>query len=53
VDVTIDGSTVRVKGPEGRAERTLHRDMMVRREGDEILVERPSRTSPSTGRCTG
>jgi large subunit ribosomal protein L6 len=42
VDVAIDGTTVRVKGPKGQLERTLHRDMIVRREGDDILVERPS-----------
>ncbi|CAN5825450.1 50S ribosomal protein L6 [soil metagenome] len=42
VDVTIDGSAVRVKGPRGELNRTLHRDILIRREGDEILVERPS-----------
>lgn len=42
VDVAIDGSNVRVKGPKGELSRTLHRDVIVRREGEEILVERPS-----------
>jgi large subunit ribosomal protein L6 len=42
VDVSIDGSTVRVKGPKGEMTRTLHRDLTIRRDGDEILVERPS-----------
>ena len=42
VDVTIDGSTVRVKGPRGELSRTLPRDMRIRREGADILVERPS-----------
>jgi large subunit ribosomal protein L6 len=42
VDVTIDGSTVRVKGPNGELSRTLHTEMKLSREGDEILVERPS-----------
>ncbi len=42
VDVTIDGSTIRVKGPRGELSRTLHRDVILRREGDEILVERRS-----------
>jgi large subunit ribosomal protein L6 len=42
VDVTIEGTTVRVKGPRGQLERTLHRDMIVRQEGTEVLVERPS-----------
>ena len=42
VDVTIEGTTVKVKGPRGELARTLHRDMIVRREADEIIVERPS-----------
>jgi large subunit ribosomal protein L6 len=42
VDVTIEGSQVRVKGPRGQLERTLHRDVIVRRDGEDILVERPS-----------
>ncbi len=46
VDVVIDGTTVRVKGPRGELERTIHREMIVRREGEEILVERPSDAGP-------
>jgi large subunit ribosomal protein L6 len=42
VAVDIDGSTVHVKGPRGEMTRTLHRDMTIRRDGDQILVERPS-----------
>jgi large subunit ribosomal protein L6 len=42
VDVVIDGTTVRVKGPNGELERTLHQDMIIRREGEDLLVERPS-----------
>ncbi|MQA90684.1 MAG: 50S ribosomal protein L6 [Gemmatimonas sp.] len=42
VEVAIDGTTVRVKGPKGELERTLHRDIVVRRDGEQILVERPS-----------
>jgi large subunit ribosomal protein L6 len=42
VGVTIEGSQVRVKGPRGQLERTLHRDVIVRRDGEDILVERPS-----------
>jgi large subunit ribosomal protein L6 len=42
VDIQIDGNTVRVKGPKGELSRTLHRDVIVRREDGEILVERPS-----------
>jgi large subunit ribosomal protein L6 len=42
VEVNIDGSTVRVKGPKGELSRTLHRDVIVRREDGEVFVERPS-----------
>jgi large subunit ribosomal protein L6 len=42
VDVTIDGQFVRVKGPKGELSRTLHREVIVRQEGTDILVERPS-----------
>lgn len=42
VDVSIDGTTVRVKGPKGELNRTLHREMVIRKDGDQIMVERPS-----------
>lgn len=42
VEITIDGNTVRVKGPRGQLERTLHRDMIVERQDGEILVKRPT-----------
>ena len=42
VDVQIDGQNVRVKGPKGELSRTLHREVIVRREEENILVERPS-----------
>jgi large subunit ribosomal protein L6 len=42
VEVTLDGSHVRVKGPRGQLERTLHRDIIIRREDGTIFVERPS-----------
>ena len=42
VDVTLDGSNIRVKGPRGELTRTLNREMVIRREGDTLLVERPS-----------
>jgi len=42
VDVTLDGNDVRVKGPRGELSRRLHRDVIVRRENGEIVVERPS-----------
>jgi large subunit ribosomal protein L6 len=42
VDVQLDGNKVRVKGPRGELVRTLHSDVIVRREEGELLVERPS-----------
>jgi large subunit ribosomal protein L6 len=42
VDVAIEGNKVRVKGPRGELERTLHREMSVRRDGAQIVVDRPS-----------
>jgi len=42
VDVAVDGNTVRVKGPRGELARTLHREVIVRREDGQVLVERPS-----------
>jgi large subunit ribosomal protein L6 len=42
VDVQIDGSSIRVKGPKGELSRTLHRDVVVRSEDGELRVERPS-----------
>ncbi len=42
VEVTVDGSLVRVKGPKGTLERTLHQDMILERQDGQILVRRPS-----------
>lgn len=42
VDVQIDGNAVRVKGPKGQLERELHRDMIIKFENGQLLVERPS-----------
>jgi large subunit ribosomal protein L6 len=42
VEVTIDGSLVKVKGPKGALERRVHPAMKLVKEGDEIRVERPS-----------
>ncbi|NLV56897.1 MAG: 50S ribosomal protein L6 [Acidimicrobiales bacterium] len=41
VDVTIDGNHITVKGPKGTLDRELPGGVTVRREGEEILVERP------------
>ena len=46
VDVTINGSTVQVKGPKGELVRDLHPDMTITKEGNVISVERPSDIGP-------
>ena len=42
VDVSIDGRSVTVKGPKGSLSRDLHPEMGVSRDGDSIVVTRPS-----------
>ncbi len=42
VDVSLEGRVVTVKGPKGTLTREVHPDMVVRIEGGEVLVERPS-----------
>lgn len=42
VDVKIDGSTVTVKGPLGTLTRTVHSNMNVAIENNEIVVTRPN-----------
>ena len=42
VTVTVDKNTVRVKGPKGELERTLHSEMTVGVENDTVVVARPS-----------
>ncbi|MGN0635083.1 MAG: 50S ribosomal protein L6 [Acutalibacteraceae bacterium] len=41
VDVTIDGSTVTVKGPKGELTRTVHSNMIVAKDGNTVTVSRP------------
>ncbi len=41
VEVTIDGSTVTVKGPKGELTRTFSELMNIRQEDGQVLVERP------------
>ena len=41
VEVTIDGRHVTVKGPKGQLERSLPGEITIRRDGDELVVERP------------
>lgn len=42
VDVNLNDSVITVKGPKGSLTRTLHGDMIIKVENNEILVERPS-----------
>ena len=45
VSVTVEGSTVTVKGPKGTLTRRMHPDMKVSVEGNVVTVERPSEES--------
>ena len=40
VDITISGSSIAVKGPKGELSRELPEQVVVRQDGDELLVER-------------
>lgn len=42
VDIKIDGNVVTVKGPKGTLTQQIHPDMIVEKEGTELLVKRPS-----------
>ncbi len=43
VDITIeDGNLVRVKGPLGELQRQMPTDMRITRDGDQVVVTRPS-----------
>jgi large subunit ribosomal protein L6 len=42
VTVTLDGNTIKVKGPKGELERKLHRDIKVTMENNIVTVTRPS-----------
>jgi large subunit ribosomal protein L6 len=44
VDVTIDGATVRVKGPKGQLEQTIVGDVSIARDGDTLTVTRADDT---------
>jgi large subunit ribosomal protein L6 len=41
VDVTLTGRTISVKGPKGQLSREIPGQIIVRQEGDQLLVERP------------
>jgi large subunit ribosomal protein L6 len=42
VTVSIEGSSVRVKGPKGELQRTFHPDMSLSLEDGQVAVKRPS-----------
>lgn len=42
VNVDINGNTVTVKGPKGTLTKELHKDMIIKKEGSQVIVERPS-----------
>ncbi len=42
VNVDINGNKVVVKGPKGTLTKELHKDMIIKMEGTQIIVERPS-----------
>jgi large subunit ribosomal protein L6 len=42
VTVTISGHTVQVQGPKGELARTFPTDMAITRDGEQLLVSRPS-----------
>ena len=42
VEVNIEGSDVKVKGPKGELARTLHPDMQISMDDDNLIIERPS-----------
>jgi large subunit ribosomal protein L6 len=41
VTVTVDGSTVKVKGPKGELTRTFDPGMKISVEGNEVIIDRP------------
>jgi large subunit ribosomal protein L6 len=42
VELTIKGTTVNVKGPQGELTREFHPSMMISREDDTVIVKRPN-----------
>src|SRR3954447_15426553 len=42
VDVTLDGRSITVSGPQGSLSRDLHPEIAVSRDGDQLVVTRPT-----------
>lgn len=45
VEVELEGIVIRVKGPKGKLERELHRDIIIKQDDGIISVERPSESN--------
>ncbi len=42
VEVKVQGNAVAVKGPKGQLEKEFHRDMIIKLEDNNVVVERPT-----------
>jgi len=42
VEVKLDGNTISVKGPKGALTRSLHKDMIIQIENEQVVVTRPT-----------
>lgn len=42
VDVRLEGHNISVKGPKGQLQRTMHKDIIIKVEDNQIVVTRPS-----------
>lgn len=42
VEINIDGTLVSVKGPKGQLTKTFHKEVILRKEDNQLVVERPS-----------
>ena len=42
VTVTVEGNVVKVKGPKGELQRTVHPELSIKLENNELTVSRPS-----------
>lgn len=49
VTITIDGQTVKVKGPKGELSRTVRPEIAVKQDGETLIVERKSESRTARG----
>ena len=52
VDVALDGVALTVKGPKGELSQSVHPNVSVTIEDEQVVVDRPD-NSRTTGHCTG